>query len=144
MVLLTANTAEPTSAETLARVDQAFLVSRFVFVALGMFTFLLPRPVGRRAKFLAAFVIINLVCTWNMTYPHIGSMHPGLATFQNECLPMLTGFALMLLGLGNTVGQPKWPRAWSRAVHHTASGLAVGGPLLGRADEHDMERVSRV
>ena len=119
-VLLLRKQTEATTPQTVAGVDVAFIATRITFFLLGLVHHMSPKPLRWRLKVLALHALINLLCTANMEYPHIGGTPSVVATSTNEIIPLLAGFTLALLSCGNTGSVrtrdalPRWPRAWAR------------------------------
>ena len=120
-VLLLQPKTQPTTAATVAEVHVAFYGTRCTFFLAGILHHMYPKPLRWRVRVLAMHVVVNLLCTARMEYPHIGETPPVIATSTNEVVPFLAGFAFTLLAFGNARGRagtlPVWPRAWARQAH---------------------------
>lgn len=117
-VLLLQEQTEATTAQTVAQVNVAFYWTRLVFFLLGILHHMVPKTLQWRVRVAALCIVINLVSTSRMEYPHIGDTPSIVATSMNEIAPFIAGFASVLLACGNTHGRngflPAWPRLWAR------------------------------
>lgn len=112
-----------TTSEALAQVNAAFYFTRVTFFLLGILHHMTPKPLRWRLSIVVIHTLLNLLCTANMTYPHIGDTPPVLATSTNEIIPFVAGIATAMLTCGNerVSTLPVWPSLWAG---HTLQAIA--------------------